>query len=59
MYRIGKIPKVLKISIQTNQANWLFLLAFHIPIPFQTMSHTIKGKRAIIKYSGDNICCVS
>ena len=35
MYNIGSIPAVLRIKIATNQANWLFLPAFHKAMPFQ------------------------
>ena len=42
MYKISKIPKVLKISNIINQTLDSFLAAFHSAIPFQTSDQIIK-----------------
>jgi len=39
---IGKIPMVLKIAIQINQARWLFRADFHNAINFHTISQTAR-----------------
>lgn len=47
MYSISRIPMVLTINNMMNHASWLFLPARHNAIPFHTMDHTNRVRKAI------------
>ena len=51
---MGRIPRVLKIKMQTNHAFWLFFALFQRPSPFQISSHKITITK-IIQKTGDAI----
>jgi hypothetical protein len=50
---IGRIPIVLKMKMQMNQARWLFRAALHIAINFHTESQI--ARTAITGMSQKNI----